>query len=96
MGAAASAGSDWVIVTSDNPRSEEPKQIINNILPGISGNHIVEIDRARAIQMAVKKARPGDLVLIAGKGHEQTQIVAGQTHQFDDTAMARAALGECS
>lgn len=86
MGAAASAGSDVVIVTSDNPRSEDPESIIAEILPGIPAGttYFVESDRARAIALAVSQARSGDLILIAGKGHENYQEIHGVKHHFDD------------
>jgi len=92
MGAAASRGSDRVYVTSDNPRSEDPDAIIKDILPGVSGPRVVTPDRAAAIARAVGDARPGDLVLIAGKGHETVQIVGDAVTPFDDRLVARDAL----
>jgi len=92
MGKAASEGSDLAIVTSDNPRSEDPDAIIRDILEGVSGPVEVEPDRARAIAAAVDLAQDGDVVLIAGKGHEQGQETAGVTVPFDDRDVARDAL----
>ena len=92
MGRAASEGSDLAIVTSDNPRSEDPDAIIREVLEGMTGEMEVEPDRAAAIAQAVEAARPGDVVLIAGKGHEQGQERAGKTVPFDDREVARDAL----
>jgi len=86
---------DLAIITSDNPRSENPQRIIDDILPGCSGAAIapiVEPDRAAAIRWALDTARSGDCVLIAGKGHEQEQIIGDQRLPFDDRAVARAVL----
>jgi UDP-N-acetylmuramoyl-L-alanyl-D-glutamate--2,6-diaminopimelate ligase len=92
MGRAAEAA-DVVIVTSDNPRSEDPEAIIAQILAGISGDVAVEVDRARAIARAVDAARDGDVVVIAGKGHEQGQeFEGGRKLPFDDVTVAREAL----
>jgi UDP-N-acetylmuramoyl-L-alanyl-D-glutamate--2,6-diaminopimelate ligase len=92
MGRAASEGSDLAIVTSDNPRSEDPDAIIRDVLEGVVGPVEVEPDRARAIAAAVDAAREGDVVLIAGKGHEQGQETAGVTVPFDDRDVAHDAL----
>jgi UDP-N-acetylmuramoyl-L-alanyl-D-glutamate--2,6-diaminopimelate ligase len=95
MGEAAGRGSDYVILTSDNPRSEDPMAIIHDALPGLEKTKTrftVEPDRAKAIALAVKQARPGDIVLIAGKGHEKTQTTREGAHAFDDVDVARAAL----
>jgi UDP-N-acetylmuramoyl-L-alanyl-D-glutamate--2,6-diaminopimelate ligase len=95
MGRAAGAGSDVVVVTSDNPRSEDPLAIIEQVLPGLSGTSarvIVEPDRRHAIGLAIAEARPGDLVLLAGKGHEKTQTIGAQVIPFDDVAVARELL----
>jgi UDP-N-acetylmuramoyl-L-alanyl-D-glutamate--2,6-diaminopimelate ligase len=97
MGEAAARGSDTVIVTSDNPRSEDPQAIIEEILPGVrqTGTHYeVEPDRAAAIAMAIREAQAGDLVLIAGKGHETYQIIGSETISFDDRRVARAAVAK--
>ncbi len=93
MGAAAEEFSDWTIVTSDNPRTEAPEQIVAEIVRGMSGRrHEVVLDRRAAIQRAIEMAGPRDIVLIAGKGHETTQEVAGKTEPFDDVAVARSIM----
>jgi UDP-N-acetylmuramoyl-L-alanyl-D-glutamate--2,6-diaminopimelate ligase len=92
MGQAASRGADEVWVTSDNPRNEEPRRIIDDILAGTSGKPHVEPDRARAIFEAIGGAHQGDVVLIAGKGHEEYQEIAGERQVFSDVAVARKAL----
>ena len=95
MGRAAAEASEIVIVTSDNPRSENPRAIIDEILPGTAGlaaSVEVEPDRAKAIALAVTKARTGDIVVIAGKGHEKTQTIGKQVLPFDDVAVAREVL----
>src|SRR5579862_192351 len=78
MGRAAGEGSDFVVLTSDNPRSEEPEAILRDVLPGLEATGVEftkDADRAKAIQMAVEHAKPGDIVLLAGKGHEKTQTL---------------------
>jgi UDP-N-acetylmuramoyl-L-alanyl-D-glutamate--2,6-diaminopimelate ligase len=95
MGAVAARLSDLVIVTSDNPRSENPERIIAEIRRGMTRElgDVVEIpDRRQAIERAIRDARPGDLVLIAGKGHEKYQIIGDQTNPFDDVEVAGEAL----
>jgi UDP-N-acetylmuramoyl-L-alanyl-D-glutamate--2,6-diaminopimelate ligase len=95
MGEAAGSLSDLVVLTSDNPRSEDPLRIINDALVGLQksqANYLVEPDRARAIERALDQATPGDIVLLAGKGHETYQIVGGKTFDFDDREVARGAL----
>jgi UDP-N-acetylmuramoyl-L-alanyl-D-glutamate--2,6-diaminopimelate ligase len=106
MGKAA-AGADLVVVTSDNPRTEDPARIIEEILPGLAGlprideaaaragarGHLVEPDRRAAIRLAIALARPGDAVLVAGKGHEDYQIVGTEKRPFSDRVEARRALG---
>ena len=94
MGKIAEDLSDLVIVTSDNPRSENPNQIISDILSGIqnTSNIIVEPDRKAAIQAAIKKAKNGDVVVIAGKGHEDYQILKDKTIHFDDREEVKKAL----
>jgi UDP-N-acetylmuramoyl-L-alanyl-D-glutamate--2,6-diaminopimelate ligase len=95
MGEAVGQGADVAIVTNDNPRSEDPRAIADAILPGLEGGKalvVVELDRARAIERAVLEARPGDVVLVAGKGHEPYQIIGGVTSPFDDREQAQKAL----
>jgi UDP-N-acetylmuramoyl-L-alanyl-D-glutamate--2,6-diaminopimelate ligase len=97
MGAVAAANADVVVVTSDNPRSEDPGAIIEAIVGGIAdadaGAVEVVPDRREAIARAVEVARPGDVVVIAGKGHEQGQELAGgRKIPFDDATVAREAL----
>lgn len=94
MGAVAQQHADWVVVTSDNPRSEEPAAILHQILQGtIAGETIrAEPDRAAAIALAIGEADAADVVLIAGKGHEDYQETAGVRRPFDDMAQAQAAL----
>jgi UDP-N-acetylmuramyl tripeptide synthase len=102
---------DLAIVTSDNPRSENPLAIIEQILPGVRHSQgveyssasiksgfdakgfVVEPDRRQAIELGIRASRPGDAVLIAGKGHETYQILADRTIDFDDREEARRALG---
>jgi UDP-N-acetylmuramoyl-L-alanyl-D-glutamate--2,6-diaminopimelate ligase len=92
MGEVASRGADLVVVTSDNPRSEEPHAIAAEIVAGAATDVEVELDRARAIARALEIALPGDVVLVAGKGHEQGQEIAGRVLSFDDREVAREAL----
>jgi len=95
MAAAAARHSDAVVITSDNPRSEDPLAIIREIEPGMGGKgHITIPDRAEAIAHAVKNALSGDIILIAGKGHETTQTFANETIDFDDRKHASKALRE--
>jgi UDP-N-acetylmuramoyl-L-alanyl-D-glutamate--2,6-diaminopimelate ligase len=92
MGKVAAAHADLAIVTSDNPRSEDPLAIIGDVLQGAGVDVEIDPDRRSAIQRAVGLAEPGDVVVIAGKGHEQGQEVAGSVHPFDDRAVVREAL----
>lgn len=93
MGEAAARGADLAIVTSDNPRSEDPLAIIDEILPGLAGaRYVIEPDRARAIARILAEAKPGDVVLLAGKGHETYQVLQDRTIPFDDRLVARQAL----
>jgi UDP-N-acetylmuramoyl-L-alanyl-D-glutamate--2,6-diaminopimelate ligase len=98
MGAAAARYADVAIVTSDNPRSEDPEAIVSDVLAGMAENtagrsHEVVLDRAVAIERAIARAASGDLVVIAGKGHERVQELAeGMTVPFDDVEVAREAL----
>ena len=96
MGAVAARHADHIVVTDDNPRGEDPAAIVREILAGVGAHPdvIVEHDRAAAIRHAIRRARPGDVVLIAGKGHETTQRIGTDERPFDDRAAARAALEE--
>ncbi|MBI3072675.1 MAG: UDP-N-acetylmuramoyl-L-alanyl-D-glutamate--2,6-diaminopimelate ligase [Deltaproteobacteria bacterium] len=111
MGRAAMELADLVVVTSDNPRTEEPAAIISEIVPGVESvgrpaldadafvkdsaiaGYTTEVDRRAAIRLVARAARPGDVVLIAGKGHEDYQIVGAERTHFDDREEARAAFG---
>jgi UDP-N-acetylmuramoyl-L-alanyl-D-glutamate--2,6-diaminopimelate ligase len=86
MGAIAERYSDRVVVTSDNPRTEDPRVIVDGIVSGMSGekNITIELDRRAAIEQALGSAQPGDVVLIAGKGHEDYQIVGSTKSYFSD------------
>jgi UDP-N-acetylmuramyl tripeptide synthase len=94
MAVVAEKNADRVVVTSDNPRSEKPEAIISQVLLGLSHAESVEVqsDRARAIAETVASAGAGDVILIAGKGHEDYQEVAGVKHPFSDQAHALQAL----
>ncbi|NYT69058.1 bifunctional UDP-N-acetylmuramoyl-L-alanyl-D-glutamate--2,6-diaminopimelate ligase MurE/UDP-N-acetylmuramoyl-tripeptide--D-alanyl-D-alanine ligase MurF [Pusillimonas noertemannii] len=92
MGRLADQLADMVILTNDNPRSEDPKAILDDILRGMPGRPLVEPDRAAAILQAVWRAEPADVVLLAGKGHETYQEIAGQRSAFDDREWSRLAL----
>jgi UDP-N-acetylmuramoyl-L-alanyl-D-glutamate--2,6-diaminopimelate ligase len=92
MGRIATSLADKVFITSDNPRSEDPRQIIKEITSGASGNYRVIEDRQEAIQQSVEGANVADILLIAGKGHEQYQEIAGKKYPFSDVAVAQSAL----
>ncbi len=92
MGKVAGKVADAVIVTSDNPRDEVPDAIIEDITKGMRGNFMVEQDRAKAILVGILSAKSNDIVLIAGKGHEEYQEVKGEKHHFSDIEQAKAAL----
>jgi UDP-N-acetylmuramoyl-L-alanyl-D-glutamate--2,6-diaminopimelate ligase len=94
MGRAVATWADIAVVTSDNPRSEDPAAIVEAIQPGLVGARavVVELDRGKAIAGAIAGARAGDIVVIAGKGHENYQIIGGVTRHFDDREEAREAL----
>jgi UDP-N-acetylmuramoyl-L-alanyl-D-glutamate--2,6-diaminopimelate ligase len=98
MGRAVARDADLPIVTSDNPRTEDPQSIVDMIVAGVkqerTSGFVVEVDRRRAIAVAVESARPGDVVLIAGKGHEDYQIVGKTKHHFDDREEAARALAK--
>ncbi|MBU4178379.1 MAG: UDP-N-acetylmuramoyl-L-alanyl-D-glutamate--2,6-diaminopimelate ligase, partial [Actinobacteria bacterium] len=96
MGRVGTELSDLCVITSDNPRGEDQEAIIEMILEGIRGRfgpqrYKVEVDRREAIALAVREARPGDLLVVAGKGHESGQIFSDRVIPFDD----RKVLGEC-
>jgi UDP-N-acetylmuramoyl-L-alanyl-D-glutamate--2,6-diaminopimelate ligase len=95
MGQAAGEGSNFVVLTSDNPRSEDPQKIIEDALPGLKSTgtkYAVEPDRRKAIAIALAEAKSVDVVLIAGKGHEKIQITREGTFPFDDVQVAQEAL----
>jgi UDP-N-acetylmuramoyl-L-alanyl-D-glutamate--2,6-diaminopimelate ligase len=89
---------DTIVVTSDNPRTEDPDAIIGEILTGFadprSERITVEADRRKAIELAIENARPGDIVLLAGKGHETYQIIGTKKFDFSDQDIARQCLRE--
>lgn len=92
MGKAADLFSDFAIITNDNPRKEDPVEIAKQIASAFKGPPLIELDRKKAIQMAIQMAQKDDLVLIAGKGHEKVQIFAEQTIPFDDVEIVRQCL----
>jgi len=92
MGEIATRLADEAWITSDNPRSEDPRAIIADILAGAHPNYAIEADRTSAIHLALRASRPNDVVLIAGKGHERYQEIAGQRLPFDDAEVARDLL----
>ena len=94
MGAAAAGGADVVVVTSDNPRTEDPSAIVAQVALGARGARelICVLDRSEAINHAVGKADPADIVLVAGKGHEDYQIIGTRKQPYSDLAQVRAAL----
>ncbi len=97
MGEAAGSLSDLVVITSDNPRSEDPLLIINDVVVGLqkaNAKYVIEPDRGQAIVRAIEEAQPGDIVLLAGKGHETYQVLRERTIEFDDREKARAILHE--
>ena len=102
MGEAVARFSDYAVVTSDNPRTEPPEKIIEDIIPGVDGVrrerskflYSVDADRRSAIKRAIEEARPGDAVLIAGKGHEDYQEIHGKKYPFSDVVVSREILHE--
>ncbi len=92
MAKAAEKWADLCIITTDNPRGEDPKEIISQIAAAFQKAPIIEMDRRKAIELAIQLAKPDDLILIAGKGHEQVQIFAAQTIPFDDRKVVREIL----
>jgi UDP-N-acetylmuramoyl-L-alanyl-D-glutamate--2,6-diaminopimelate ligase len=99
MGRVAGEGSDLVVVTSDNPRSEDPMAIVEEVLVGVRETGVecvAEVDRRTAIGTAIRAARAGDIVLLAGKGHEKTQTFVDGAVHFDDVEEAEKVLREMS
>jgi UDP-N-acetylmuramoyl-L-alanyl-D-glutamate--2,6-diaminopimelate ligase len=94
MGGIATRLADRCVITSDNPRGEDPRAIIEAIASGAQGQYRIEPDRAAAIHDAIAHAAAADVILIAGKGHENYQEIAGNRFPFDDVSVARAELGE--
>lgn len=98
MGDIASQNSDLVIVTSDNPRSEDPEAIVKDILAGVKSENKskvkVEVDRRKAIEIAINAARKGDIVLVAGKGHETYQIFKDKTVYFNDREVVKEIMNK--
>jgi UDP-N-acetylmuramoyl-L-alanyl-D-glutamate--2,6-diaminopimelate ligase len=95
MGEAAGSLSDLVVLTSDNPRGEDPLRIINDVVVGlqkVNAKYRIEAEREEALEVALEEARPGDIVLLAGKGHETYQVLRDHTVEFDDREKARAIL----
>jgi UDP-N-acetylmuramoyl-L-alanyl-D-glutamate--2,6-diaminopimelate ligase len=92
MGEAAARLAEVVVVTSDNPRSEDPRAIIDEIVAGAGPGATVEADRAAAIERALELAGEGDVVVVAGKGHEPGQEIGGRIVPFDDREVARETL----
>jgi UDP-N-acetylmuramoyl-L-alanyl-D-glutamate--2,6-diaminopimelate ligase len=95
MGEAVARRADVAVVTSDNPRTEDPQVIADAVVAGVRAagrEPIIELDRRKAIDLAVRSASGGDVVLVAGKGHEDYQIVGTMKHPFDDRIETRRAL----
>jgi UDP-N-acetylmuramoyl-L-alanyl-D-glutamate--2,6-diaminopimelate ligase len=94
MGRAVEAGSDLAVLTNDNPRTEEPQVILRDLLSGLDRPAAARVvpDRAEAIAWALSQARPGDCVLVAGKGHESYQVLGTERIPFDDCEVARTWL----
>jgi UDP-N-acetylmuramoyl-L-alanyl-D-glutamate--2,6-diaminopimelate ligase len=95
MGIAAAEARDFVVLTSDNPRSEDPLAIMNDATIGLQRfdtPHVAEPDREKAIHKAIREAKPGDVVLLAGKGHETYQVLRDGPVPFDDREVARRVL----
>ncbi len=94
MAEAASQYADFAIVTSDNPRDEQPQAIIDDVIKGMSGEYCVEIDRQKAIEYAILQAADNDIVLVAGKGHEQYQLIGDQKIPFSDHQCVNDAIAK--
>jgi UDP-N-acetylmuramoyl-L-alanyl-D-glutamate--2,6-diaminopimelate ligase len=97
MAQEAARQSDKIIITSDNPRDEEPQDIINDMLAGLNKEQLKKtisiVDRREAIRTACMMAQRGDVILVAGKGHEDYQIIKAVKHHFDDHEVVREAFG---
>jgi UDP-N-acetylmuramoyl-L-alanyl-D-glutamate--2,6-diaminopimelate ligase len=98
MGAVAAALADAVVITNDNPRGEDPQMIASSIVSGIADEHrsklvAIELDRRRAIECALDFARSGDVVIVAGKGHESTQTIGDTVAPFNDAQIVREIVG---
>ena len=95
MGAAVAQGADLAVVTSDNPRTEDPESIIDDVVAGMAGSRYERhADRQEAIRMALAAARAGDLVLLAGKGHESYQVIGTESRPFDERRIVQESLAE--
>jgi len=96
MASVAEKLSDFIVVTNDNPRTEDPERIIEEVMSGFASPYLVlvEKDREKAIRLAISQAKPGDWVLVAGKGHEDYQEVQGVKHPFSDVEKVKGALAE--
>jgi UDP-N-acetylmuramoyl-L-alanyl-D-glutamate--2,6-diaminopimelate ligase len=96
MAAVAEKNADVIVVTSDNPRTEDPDAIIADVVAGLSNPNaetvFIEPDRAKAIKLAIDQTQPNDIVLIAGKGHEDSQVIGTEKHHFSDFEEAQKAL----
>jgi UDP-N-acetylmuramoyl-L-alanyl-D-glutamate--2,6-diaminopimelate ligase len=94
MARAVAQGADLVVITSDNPRTEDPESIIDDIVPGMNGSAFDRLtDRREAIGYALTQARSEDLVLLAGKGHERYQVIGTEPHPFDERLIVEEHLG---
>ena len=97
MGEVSGRLADLTVITSDNPRFEEPQEIINDIIVGMKktdGNYIDICDRGAAIKYAIEHGRPGDVIIVAGKGHETYQEIKGVKYDMDDRVLIQKALKE--
>jgi UDP-N-acetylmuramoyl-L-alanyl-D-glutamate--2,6-diaminopimelate ligase len=95
MGAVAADLADRIVLTDDNPRSEDPAAIVRDIREGIGEHPRVSVihDRRTALKTAIERGRPGDVVLVAGKGHEVEQVIGAERREFDDRAVVAELLG---
>jgi UDP-N-acetylmuramoyl-L-alanyl-D-glutamate--2,6-diaminopimelate ligase len=98
MGAVAADLADRIVLTDDNPRSEDPAAIVRDIRAGVGSHPRVNVihDRRQALRLAIERARPGDVVLVAGKGHEAEQVIGAERRAFSDRAVAAEILGVAS